>query len=86
MSEHKYNEAWKKGFDSGVEAQKKSCVFDCGKDFDEYETGYEKGRAEGESIGITRVLDILDEIDKQILEKVKDKLYEQDYTELKEKK
>lgn len=37
-----------------------------------------------EDNGITRVLDILDEIDKQILEKVKDKLYEQDYNEQKE--
>lgn len=37
-----------------------------------------------EDNGITRVLDILVEIDKQILEKVKDKLYEQDYNEQKE--
>lgn len=37
-----------------------------------------------ESNGITRVLSILVEIDKQILEKVKDKLYEQDYNEQKE--
>ena len=47
---------------------------------------YKQGRAEGESIGITRVLDILESLDKQILEKVKDKLYEQDYNEQKEKR
>lgn len=44
-----------------------------------------KVRSEGESIGITRVLDILESLDKQIIEKVKDKLYEQDYNEQKEK-
>lgn len=44
MSEHKYNEAWKKGFDSGVETQKQSCIFDCGKDADEYDLGYQQGK------------------------------------------
>lgn len=43
-------------------------------------------RADGESIGITRVLDILEHLDEQVLEKVKDALYEQDYTEFKEQK
>lgn len=47
---------------------------------------YKQGRAEGESIGITRVLDILEHLDTQMLQMVKDALYEQDYTELKEQK
>lgn len=46
---------------------------------------YQQGRIEGEPIGTTRVLDILESLDKQIIEKVKDKLYEQDYNEQKEK-
>lgn len=45
---------------------------------------YKQGRAEGESIGITRVLDILEHLDKQVLQMVKDALYEQDFTGLKE--
>lgn len=45
-----------------------------------------KVRAEGESIGITRVLDILEHLDTQMLQMVKDALYEQDYNELKEQK
>lgn len=47
---------------------------------------YQQGSTDGESSGITRVLDILESLDKQILEKVKDKLYDQDYTELKNQK
>ena len=47
---------------------------------------YKQGRAEGESIGITRVLDILEHLDTQMLQMVKDALYEQDFTELKEQK
>lgn len=47
---------------------------------------YQQGRAEGESIGITRVLDILEHLDTQMLQMVKDALYEQDYNELKEKR
>lgn len=40
MSESKYNDAWKKGFDSGVESQRQSCLFNCDKDFDEFAEGY----------------------------------------------
>lgn len=45
-----------------------------------------KVRAEGELIGITRVLDVLEHLDVQKLELVKDALYEQDFKELKEQK
>lgn len=40
MSESKYKDAWKKGFDSGVKSQKECCVFDCDKNYDEYKNGY----------------------------------------------
>lgn len=44
---------------------------------------YNNSRAEGESAGITRVLDILEQLDSKMLEKVKDILYEQDFDECK---
>lgn len=49
MSESKYKDAWKKGFDSGVESQRLSCIYECNKEYDEYKSGYDKGRADGYS-------------------------------------
>lgn len=51
---------------------------------DAYNRGYKQGKAEGELIGITRVLDILDNLDKQMLQMVREALYDQDFKELKE--
>lgn len=62
MSESKYNDAWKKGFDSGVESQRLSCIYECTKDYDEYESGYQKGRADERE----HILEILNGIDRQI--------------------
>lgn len=45
-----------------------------------------KVRADGELIGITRVLDILEHLDTQMLQMVIEALYNQDFIELKEKK
>lgn len=53
---------------------------------DAYKRGYKQGKAEGELIGITRVLDILDNLDKQMLQMVREALYEQDFKEFKEKR
>lgn len=45
-----------------------------------------KVRAEGEQIGITRVLDVLESLDTQMLQIVIESLYNQGIIELKEKK
>lgn len=62
MSESKYKDAWKKGFDSGVESQRLSCIYECTKDYDEYESGYQKGRADAikEVISYLHEYDIID--------------------------
>lgn len=72
MSESKYTDAWKKGFDSGVESQRQSCLLNCDKDFDEFAEGYNQALEEYKEKILYNVS--LSDSQRKVIEQVCDKL------------